>query len=388
VTTAPRTRFEGHYYDGRTAGRRRVAVTISRAGLDLAPEAGPSFFWPYQEIRQAQGANPGEPIRLERGGDLPEVLVVADPAFPAALAAIAPETRRQVRAARPPGARLALALGAAVGALAAGAAVYVWVIPPAAEAVAERVPIAWEEEVGRRVTEDGLLGAARRCEDPAGAAALDKVVRTLLAASPGGGYTYRVRVIDHPMINAFAAPGGYVTVMRGLVRLAETPEELAGVLAHEFQHVERRHTTKRIVRDASAGVLLAAATGDATQFAQVLGAAEMFGELHFSREAEREADARGMATVQAARVDPAGMASFMRKLDDLHDRDESGAFRYLSTHPVTAERVAELERLAREATYQPVTLLSPEEWRALKAICGPEPANTTPALPEASPAGR
>jgi predicted Zn-dependent protease len=154
-------------------------------------------------------------------------------------------------------------------------------------------------------------------------------------------------------------------VLSGLLDRARSPEELAGTLGHEMAHVQRRHGTKMIVRELSAATLLAAATGDATQFAQVVAAAQLLGRLHFSREAEREADEWGMRMVQAARVDPRGTVISMRGLAEL----DGGGPSYLRSHPVTAERVAALERLAAEATYEPVALLTEAEWLALKQIC-------------------
>src|SRR5882724_4250501 len=76
--------------------------------------------------------------------------------------------------------------------------------------------------------------------------------------------TYRIRVtiVDHPAVNAFAAPGGHIVVLRGLLERTRTPEELAGVLAHEIQHVYHRHPTRLVVQHTSAGLLAAAVAGD------------------------------------------------------------------------------------------------------------------------------
>lgn len=355
--------FSGHYYDGRSADRRQATVTVDAAGLTLALDTGATLVWPFAEVRQTQGANPGEPVRFERGGPLAEILVLADRRVLAAVAA-APGMRGRVAAPPSGRRRAAIVAGALGGTLAAAAILYLWVIPFGAAVAARYIPIAWEEEIGRQVVEESLA-AEDRCEAPAGRAALDKVVRTLLEASPGAGYTYRVHVVDDRTVNAFAAPGGYIVVFRGLIAKAGRPEEVAGVLAHEIQHIEQRHSTSMLLRELSAGALLAAATGDATQLAQLLAAARVFGRLHFSREAEASADAGGMAMVQAARIDPAGMASFMRKMA----RGGEEPPEYLSTHPQTTARAEALDRLAKAAAYEPIPLLADAEWQALRAIC-------------------
>ncbi len=361
--------WQGHYYDGRTADRRRAAVTMGEGGLALALDTGVTLVWPFAEIRQTQGANAGEPVRLERGGPLPEVLVVTDRGILAAIAEASPGMRRRIAAPPSGSRRTAIVLSGLVGTLAAGAVLYLWVIPAAATIVARYIPIAWEEEIGRRVVEDGSVSEADRCEAPAGRAALEKVTRTLLDASPGAGYTYRITVVDDGTVNAFAAPGGYIVILRGLITKADRPEEVAGVLAHEIQHIEQRHSTTMLLREVSAGALLTAATGDATQLAQLLATARLLGRLHFSRENEASADAGGMRMIQAARIDPAPMVSFMRKMSRDDGEETPDTLRYLSTHPQTGARVETLDRLAKAASYEPITLLTGEEWQALRSIC-------------------
>src|SRR5205085_12277156 len=97
--------WEAAYLDGRTAARRRAGVHITRTGLDVTlPETGTRFFWPFREIRQTQGAYAGEQVRLERGGELAEALLIGDIGFLSAARAVSPEAahlhepgRRRVR---------------------------------------------------------------------------------------------------------------------------------------------------------------------------------------------------------------------------------------------------------------------------------------------------
>ena len=79
------TQWEGHYLDGRTAARQRVTIRLMRSGLEIITEKGTTAWWPYPGIRQTQGSYAGEEVRLERGAEIPEVLLVSDAAFLTAL---------------------------------------------------------------------------------------------------------------------------------------------------------------------------------------------------------------------------------------------------------------------------------------------------------------
>ncbi len=163
-------------------------------------------------------------------------------------------------------------------------------------------------------------------------------------------------------------PGGYIVVNRGLLEKTETPEELAGVLAHEVQHVVQRHATRALFREMSVRILLASLTGDANGLGQALSAAGKLGGLRYQRGDEEAADRDGMKMLQAARIDPSGMISFFRRLAREGQRGPQ-APAYLSTHPQTADRILQLERLAAQAHYTPVTLLPGYLWEEMKTVC-------------------
>jgi predicted Zn-dependent protease len=175
-----------------------------------------------------------------------------------------------------------------------------------------------------------------------------------------------------PIVNAFAAPGGSVVIFRGLLQRTDSPEQLAGVLAHELQHVLQRHSTRAIVQHASSGLLIAALTGDVTgPLAYGLEAARVLGHFRYSREAETEADTEGLKMLLAARVDPAGMIAFFEPPKDTADKhEESAADKYLSSHPSDRDRKATLTALVSRHPTQSVTLLPGENWRELRYACG------------------
>lgn len=154
----------------------------------------------------------------------------------------------------------------------------------------------------------------------------------------GSVHRYRWFVADRPDINAFAAPGGVVVVFSGLINAAETPEELAGVLAHEVAHAELRHSLRLMVKSLGLRALVSLIIGDSSAAVFTDSAARLT-ELHFSREAEREADDDGLRRMVAARIDPNGMVRFYEKLATERRPTPPPI---LSTHPATGER---LERL-------------------------------------------
>ena len=264
-----------------------------REGLEITTAAGGTRLWPYRELRQTQGAYAGEEVRLERGGELPETLLVPDAAFLQSLHEAAPDVGPRFHDPRRRSARLRWTIVAAGGVLAATVAIYLWGIPLLAALVTPHVPVAWEETLGRSAV-SYLAPPERRCGDPALGVAMDAIVARLLAAGPPSPYTMRVYVVNRPVVNALAAPGGHVVIFHGLLERTGTPEELAGVIAHELQHILRRHTTRAVIQDVGTGLLLMALTGDMTgPLAYGLETARALGELRYSRRAEEEADRRG-----------------------------------------------------------------------------------------------
>ncbi|KRT71066.1 MAG: putative peptidase [candidate division NC10 bacterium CSP1-5] len=364
-----KTDWEGYYLDGRSAARHRVAIRLMRSGLEVTTEAG-TLWWPYPEIRQTQGFYAGEEVRLERGGEIPEALLVSDAAFLTALHRVAPElatrfhdpARRRMRA--------KLTLVAALAVIGITTALYLWGIPAIAGIVASQVPASWEEGLGEAVVEN-LAPAPKRCTDPTLTRAVEEITITLTRTLPSSHYTFRVMVVDNPTVNAIAAPGGFIVLFRGLVERTQTPEELAGVLAHEVQHILKRHATRLLVQNASTGLLVAALTGDASGAMRFgLEGARILGILRYSRGYEEEADVEGMRMLIAARIDPAGLVRFFESLKEKEEGREIPAFlTYLSTHPSTAGRVERLKSLAAQADGQWITLLPDLQWREITQIC-------------------
>lgn len=160
---------------------------------------------------------------------------------------------------------------------------------------------------------------------------------------------FTIKVIDADEVNAFALPGGFLYVNRGLLEAADNEAEAAGVIAHEIAHVAARHG----VEQASKGELLNYASipliflGGWGGYAirQAVGLAVPLTFLKFSRGAEKEADRLGAQYMWAAGYDPNALITFFEKLQ-AKDKRKSGALsKVFSTHPMTGDRIAEVREL-------------------------------------------
>jgi Zn-dependent protease with chaperone function len=177
----------------------------------------------------------------------------------------------------------------------------------------------------------------------------------------GSKYTYHWYVADDPSINAFAIPGGYVVVNTGLIKAADSAEEVAGVLAHEMQHVEQRHTLKNMIHALSGRAVLSLALGDASG-SMIASAAANLGELKYSRALESEADIGALKALKKAGISPQGMVSFFSKLA----KQDGSGITFLSTHPASAQRMQRMqEAINAEGPWPSLPL--PYDWSAIKA---------------------
>ncbi len=218
------------------------------------------------------------------------------------------------------------------------------------------VPVTWEEQLG----EVAFAGQDwEEVTDPEIAGAVEKIVDRLKRGVGETPYTFEVKVVRDEMVNAFAAPGGKIVVFTGLLEKAESPEEVAGVLAHELQHVLSRHSLRGLAGRLKWHLVIALLVGDVgTVQEAVLANAPLFLELSFSRDMEREADRKGIELLVASEIDPVGLKRFFERLLELQGGGP-GFLKILSTHPATDERIEDLQRLVAEndgRAYRPLEI--------------------------------
>ncbi len=357
--------FRGFFSDGRTAEMRPAAVRLGGSTLSVRGEKGEALAdWSYRDLRLIEEVYAGQPVRLrsKRGGDAR--LVVRDAQFLDALGHHArhlrihnlQKSRALPRALMWGGATIATLVGLYFG------------LPILAEPVAAVMPLSWEERMGQSVRGQALALLARNakeCTAPEGRAALDRLVQRL-ASTVETRYTFRVMVVDHSLVNAFAAPAGYIVVFRGLIDKSTSGEEVAGVLAHEMGHVIERHGTESLIRQFGMNAILSAILGDASGIGSTAAdIGTQLATLSYGRAAEREADRVGVAMLNKADIRGAGLVAFFQRIGKQTGGDDRSLFRYLSTHPPTGERADDIAARAIGKG----NAMTPAEWQALRVIC-------------------
>ena len=361
--------WQGYYLDGKTADKQTVEIQLLGEGLRINTKTGAIFLWPYQEIRQTQGFYRNEPVQLERGGKIHEILLIQDHEFLTSLHLFTPKAAKRFHNPAFRGLRLRLTLYAVAGIIATGVFFYIWGIPLLAKTITPHIPLEWEKGMG-----DSALGflapEESRCNNKELQKAIDEIVTRLSVADPDP-YSFKVFVVKSPVFNAVALPGGNIVVFGGLLEKAPSPEALAAVIAHEMQHVKRRHVTKRIIEDSSTGLIISAVAGDVTgSMLFGLKIARNLAMLSYSRQDEEEADAGGIKMLIAANLDPQAMISFFEIMKERNSKFKMP--QYLSTHPDTAERISRLKTIIDQANTNPhayTKLSSDNNWNQLKKRC-------------------
>lgn len=215
------------------------------------------------------------------------------------------------------------------------------------EAVTAVAGISEPEEIsmGREIA-GRVLGAAPLVNDAALQAYVNRVGRWIAVQSERPDLPWRFAVIESPAINAFAAPGGYVLLTRGLYEILDTEAQLAGVLAHEIAHIVRRHHVTVLQKSAalSAGAQLAQRDNRTALINNMIGTgAEVFAR-GLDKSAEHEADAVGVVLAARAGYNPYGLVDVLHKLAARGSADASMALLF-KTHPQPGERLASLADL-------------------------------------------
>jgi hypothetical protein len=175
---------------------------------------------------------------------------------------------------------------------------------------------------------------------------IENVTSRLVAAIPNSAFSYRPRVVNVSDVNAFALPGGYLYVNRGLIEAADSEGQLAGVIAHEIGHIALRHGTnqasKAYIAQAGLSILGGIIGGNRSNTDEIVNALGGFGLnalfLKYSRDDESEADAFGAKIMADAGYDPLEMADFFEKLRQAEARDPSELEQFFSDHPAPADR--------------------------------------------------
>jgi predicted Zn-dependent protease len=350
--------FRGWYFDGRSAARETVLVWRCEDGIAFADDGQSTSVWPAGSWRAAVHPSLAS-VRIERLPYSGESLIVEDERFAASMV-----TGPSINAAIYERGTLALVVLAVMAALAA-AAVW-WSYPFVAQRLADSLPVAVEERWGAAVAAS-IAPPSQRVESSTLKAASEALIGRLRPTpSP---YTWHIAIVNDPMVNAWAAPGGHIAIYSGLVCALQNPDQLAAVAGHEMTHVIERHSTRNLIRTLGVrlGIALLFGGGD-----HLLDAAAMLGALRYMRSDENSADRGAMRLLVRSHIDPTALAAAFEHIQK-HAPELPGALQYVSTHPTLAERraiAAEEAHRRRGALNSWMPALNTREWQAIRKACG------------------
>lgn len=359
------------YFDGRVSTRRAVQVVLTAASLQFEDAAGRLLGdWPYAEI-VSLGA-PANVLRLgRRSNTRTERLEIRDEALAAAVDARALQVDRSGGLQRRQ--QVAVAGWSLLAML--SLVLLAWIgVPAAAARFAPYVPVSLERKLGAAI--DGQVRASldsRRAgvrlecgltPNKANARAALAALRQRLERAAALDVPLTLTVVRRPESNAFAIPGGHVYVFEGLIDKSATPDELAGVLAHEIGHVAHRDGTRAVLQQAGLSFLFGMLLGDFVGGGAVVVAARTVLSSSYSRQQEAAADAYAVALMRKAGGDARALGTILAKIGGAAEPGMT----ILRDHPDTAARIAAVNRLAPADSARPA-FLPAEDWAALRGIC-------------------
>lgn len=392
------TQGVGVYFDGQTSRRQDVHVTLADSLVLTGTDGRRLVDWPFEDLRELPG--PAGVLRLNRAGGPPLArLELRD-------AALVAETRRL-------GSRLGDSRRAESGtvrkvvawSLAAVVSITLfgfYGVPAIADRVTPLLPWTVDQRMGEAADEQvrmffapskGDFTCGDGADEKAGQAALDRLAKRMsdAAALP---VPITIRAARSDFVNALALPGSPIYLFDGLIQKAKSGDELAGVLAHEIAHVAHRDGTRRTVQAGGASLLFGFIFGDFVGGTTAILVAQVLVDAHYSRDAERAADAYGVELMKKLGADGRAVGTLLTRLsleeddggrqDDKPDakpKEQAGASRdgetakprrsitdWLSSHPDAIERQKAIDRIAGDAPTTPI--MDDADFLAVRRICG------------------
>jgi Zn-dependent protease with chaperone function len=359
------------YFDGSGARRQAVSLQLREEGIAILSDGREITLWRFADLRDAD--SPEGILRVGAAG-APELarLEIHDAATREAILARCPDLTKRKRGGEAGAGRIVLwSLGAALSVV----LTVVYLVPLVADRLAPFIPFAMERRLGEAVDmQVRRLFGAEPCDASPGKAALARLAAELMTAADLP-LPVTVAVLPSETVNAVALPGGHVYVFAGLLKAADNPDELAGVISHELGHVAARDGLRKLLETGGSSFLLGLLFGDITGSGAIIFGAQTLVDSRYSRDAEASADSFGARLMLRLGRSPKPLGLFLNRIDTGGGK----ALAFISSHPVTAERMHALEAADKPVTGAP--LLDAENWTALKEICGtaapPNPGDST-----------
>ena len=242
----------------------------------------------------------------------------------------------------------------------------IYLVPKMSQVVASIVPYSLERKLGEKV-EESFVVDVDKCVAPKGLFALGRMMDKIEPPED-----LKIMVVKNMEINAFALPGNIVVVYEGLIRNAEKPEEVLGVLAHELGHVEEKHALEGVIRAIGFKMMMMIIIGQGSDIAS-----NMLSN-NYSQDDESEADYIAVEKLYNNRINPKGMVTFLENFKDEEEAanealSESGVEllnNVFSTHPLVKDRIKLMEEQIKnldKIRYRRV--ISDNDWKNLKNVC-------------------
>jgi Zn-dependent protease with chaperone function len=375
-----KTSGAGIFFDGVTSARRDAAVELGPDAVQIRTPAGELMAeWRYDELASFSAPEGVLRVGLAKNPVLAR-LEIRDAELAAPLDQhIGTRARAGVTTRHTQIRVVAWSLAAAVSLV----LVAVFGIPALALQIAPLVPVSIEQRLGASVdqqvrtfldhgSKDRPFECGSTQADRAGRAAFDKLVGKLqaVAALP---FPLRAAVIRVPSANAFALPGGRVYVFEGLIDQAGSPDELAGVIAHEIGHVAHRDGVRAIIQGAGLSFVFGMLLGDFGGGGAAVIAVRTVLQSSYSRETEAAADAYGARLVAMLGGDPRALGAILMRIAGT----PGPLAKIILDHPEAKDRAAAIDAIAGprpratlgDGTDTAAGLLDATEWAALKRIC-------------------
>ncbi len=337
-------RFTAQLHDRSVNTSEPVTVRAEPGVLFIELENSHILDWTLADLQSARALDDGSFI-LQSGR---KFLEVKDPAFRAALERSFPKHRLlrhsffdRIGVAGCLASILLVALPLLLS--------YLFVVPAIAENMADKVSPEVEKQIGDSWYQSLTAGYKT---DTAKTRLVQQFYDSL---NYGGIYDMRITVVDEPVINAFAVPGGRIVVFDEIISIMDAPEQLAGLLAHEASHVHLKHSTRSIFRELANSLFLSLIFGDFGDLSAIVAEqGDELAGLSYSRTLELEADNNGLHLMLESGIPPRGIPDLFRKMKaHLEHGGHPDVPDFLSTHPSMEERLKVMREKIAAAGYVP-----------------------------------
>lgn len=335
--------FHGNYFDGQSAKPQQATVEIGHKRLRISiPENNYHRDLQEQEFTHIEQVGNNR-LLIRFGKDAAELLDVRSEDFVRTFRTEFPRVKGGQnfleRVANSGWQGISALVAVLIGVV---LLIYFFIIPWTGDLAARFFPQKYEEQLGALLYKSIIREYAI---DSSKTALLNELVREVDFRTP---YDLNIIVVDYDVKNAFAMPGGHIVVFSGIIDDMRGYPELAGLLAHEVSHVNKRHTLRALFRSLSSYIFISVLLNDINGLTTVvLENANSIKSLSFSRSLEQEADKEGLQILFHNNIDPNGMIDLFKNL--MQDGDIPEEMEFLSTHPVTEKRLHYIENEIRES---------------------------------------